>query len=164
MTSSKRGTCSECGKAVYRGPTSAIVQRCRDCQRARPKPKRQAGPHSLVEWLCAGCGASCRRRPTKGQRPKWCKACRSLGRDWIAASIRRSVYERDGWVCQICREAVDADLIGSRSPWRPSLDHIVPRSLGGSDEPENLRLAHLWCNAALSDGRSYTDDDFRIAV
>jgi 5-methylcytosine-specific restriction endonuclease McrA len=27
-----------------------------------------------------------------------------------------------------------------------SLDHVVPISKGGTDEPENLKLAHFICN------------------
>jgi 5-methylcytosine-specific restriction endonuclease McrA len=34
----------------------------------------------------------------------------------------------------------------------PSLDHIVPLSLGGSpDSPANLQLTHLRCNLAKRD-------------
>lgn len=29
---------------------------------------------------------------------------------------------------------------------RATIDHIVPRSKGGSDAPENLQLAHARCN------------------
>jgi hypothetical protein len=38
-----------------------------------------------------------------------------------------------------------------------SRDHIVPRSVGGSDEPDNLLLAHCICNAIRGDG-PVTDD------
>ena len=31
-------------------------------------------------------------------------------------------------------------------PLSPSLDHIKPQVLGGSDEPDNLQTAHLRCN------------------
>lgn len=31
-------------------------------------------------------------------------------------------------------------------PWQPTIDHLVPRSRGGSSDLVNLRLAHRRCN------------------
>ena len=57
------------------------------------------------------------------------------------------VYRRDRGVCQLCFERVDAPgRKESANPRRASLDHIVPRSRGGSHGMENLRLAHADCN------------------
>jgi 5-methylcytosine-specific restriction endonuclease McrA len=44
--------------------------------------------------------------------------------------------------------ALDPCLDGTASRWAPTVDHIVPRSAGGSDDPANLRAAHQRCNAA----------------
>lgn len=55
------------------------------------------------------------------------------------------VYERDGWVCGICGEPVDANL-KHPNPLSPSLDHIVPLALGGRHSRANTQLAHLVCN------------------
>lgn len=61
------------------------------------------------------------------------------------------VYKRDSRVCHLCGlptlKAWDPNDMG-RSP---SLDHIIPRSKGGSDEPSNLATAHFRCNAIRSD-------------
>lgn len=46
-----------------------------------------------------------------------------------------------GWTCCICGRPI---LPGSES-----LQHLVPRSKGGTDDPDNLRPAHLRCNSAL---------------
>ncbi|SMB77311.1 HNH endonuclease [Acinetobacter baumannii] len=65
---------------------------------------------------------------------------------WIMPSRRLSIYERDDWMCKICGEPVDHDAdVGDNMA--PSLDHIVPRSLGGGHESENLRTAHRVCNS-----------------
>ena len=55
------------------------------------------------------------------------------------------VYERDGWICQLCTEPVDPEL---RYPDRmsASLDHVTPLSRGGHHTWENVQLAHLICN------------------
>ena len=64
--------------------------------------------------------------------------------------------------CQICGERVDrhADPL---SDWYPSLDHIVPRSHGGTDDADNLRTAHRWCNSVRGDLTYYTDADLALA-
>ena len=50
--------------------------------------------------------------------------------------------------CAICHRRVDITLkSGTRGSRRgPSVDHIIPRSKGGSDDPVNLRLTHWGCN------------------
>lgn len=56
------------------------------------------------------------------------------------------VYERDEWVCGICSTSVDRNLSWP-DPMSPSLDHVLPLSLGGHHTLENVTLAHLECNA-----------------
>jgi 5-methylcytosine-specific restriction endonuclease McrA len=58
---------------------------------------------------------------------------------------RLTVYERDGWICQICMSPIDREL---KFPARmsPSVDHIVPVSHGGDHSYENVRASHLTCN------------------
>jgi hypothetical protein len=63
-------------------------------------------------------------------------------------SLRRSLFERDGWLCHYCGESVDDD--------KYTLDHVVPVSRKGTDAPENLVTACLTCNSIKS-GRSYED-------
>ncbi len=55
------------------------------------------------------------------------------------------IFARDGWICQLCRTAVDPAL---RWPHRDSasIDHIIPIAKGGPDAPGNVQLAHLTCN------------------
>jgi hypothetical protein len=59
---------------------------------------------------------------------------------WSAAweLVRRLVIRRDGYVCALCGGKVAPDEL--------DIDHVVPRSKGGSDEPENLQVAHRLCN------------------
>lgn len=69
--------------------------------------------------------AECRRRPM-----------------WSALSVPQLI-KRDGINCRICGCAVD---LKAKGDLRPSIDHIVPRAAGGSDDASNLQLAHIWCN------------------
>ena len=63
----------------------------------------------------------------------------------ISRKKRLRIYRRDKWVCQICMRPVNGRLKRNH-PMSPTLDHITPFSLGGSDDFSNLRLAHNWCN------------------
>lgn len=75
-------------------------------------------------------------------------------REWITPRDRYRIYRRDCWVCQICYEPVSQDMPWVNDKWQPeypSLDHIVPRSQGGKDTAENLRLAHFKCNWEKAD-------------
>lgn len=57
------------------------------------------------------------------------------------------VFERDGWVCQLCFEAVDETLRWPHGKSK-SLDHRIPLTKGGSHTYGNVQLAHLECNIA----------------
>lgn len=67
-----------------------------------------------------------------------------------------ALAERDGTDCGICGEVVDLTLSRRASVFCASIDHVVPRAHGGTDDPTNLQLAHYWCNAVKSDRESFT--------
>lgn len=152
---SKRLPCQSCGDLRWPIKTGVPVAACHSCRRARVVERP-----TVERWTCARCNADCSRPPTRGQRPRYCETCQD--RDWISRTRRFAIYERDEWTCWLCREAVDRTLIGTRSPWRPSLDHVTPRSKGGPDADENLALAHQWCNVVRGDGRVHTPEVFRV--
>lgn len=58
---------------------------------------------------------------------------------------RLTVFERDGWVCQLCTAPV-GKTISHPDPLSPSLDHVVPLVAGGAHTYANTQLAHLICN------------------
>lgn len=55
------------------------------------------------------------------------------------------IAERDGWWCWLCGGAIDPAALRD-SAMGGTVDHLVPRSRGGGNEPGNLRLAHKRCN------------------
>lgn len=59
-------------------------------------------------------------------------------RSRIPRWLRDFIIERDGLLCGICGLAVPADDV--------HIDHVYPRALGGSDEADNLQVAHSRCN------------------
>lgn len=56
-------------------------------------------------------------------------------------------------VCQICGLMVDDTAIvnGHIKRLYPTIDHIIPLSKGGTHTWENVRLAHMSCNAGKRD-------------
>jgi 5-methylcytosine-specific restriction endonuclease McrA len=57
------------------------------------------------------------------------------GSKWIPKKRRAAIYERDGHRCVWCSATE-----------RLSLDHLVPRSRGGSNESSNLVTSCVGCN------------------
>jgi hypothetical protein len=57
----------------------------------------------------------------------------------------REIFARDGWRCQLCGTRVHRRRKAPH-PLAPSLDHIVPLSLGGTHTRANVQLAHVGCN------------------
>ena len=65
---------------------------------------------------------------------------------------RLAVLNRDRWTCLMpvcvhpCTRSINPALNHTRSPWAPTVDHIIQRSKGGTDRQGNLRAAHRVCN------------------
>lgn len=57
-----------------------------------------------------------------------------------------ALAERDGAACWLCGNDVDPRAPHG-GPHAGSVDHVVPRAKGGSDEDANLRLAHRQCHS-----------------
>lgn len=62
----------------------------------------------------------------------------------------REVYERDGWVCQLCRLPIDPAVAWPAS-MSASVDHVVPLAKGGDHSLANVQAAHLGCNSRKRD-------------
>lgn len=108
-------------------------------------------------WNCTDCNAivCCRCR---SKRNVVCSSCLVRRRQRIDAKrnhkrraaglLKLSVHDlarRDGNRCHICQRKVDLSLSGM-SKWGPTIDHLIPVSHGGTNDAENLALAHRRCN------------------
>jgi 5-methylcytosine-specific restriction endonuclease McrA len=91
-----------------------------------------------------------RRSPLAGNRGN--------GGKWIRPEKRLRIYDRDGWRCVWClapvvqantRVEVDARYDGRIRC--ACLDHVLPRSRGGSNGAGNLVTSCLQCNEARGD-------------
>lgn len=119
------------------------------------------GGASATQRCCDRCGmlVDLTVRSTKSGRikrsdTKLCDLC--YGAHYTRHKTSPAVLaRRDGTDCGICGDPVDMSL---RKPdlFRASVDHIVPWAKGGTHDPENLQLAHLWCNQAKSDRSDFS--------
>lgn len=104
--------------------------------------------------VATACSERCLRRHAR------LVAARRHGRFRVADKVRVAIYRRDGWTCRLCGDPVASDL-DHADPWAATLDHVRPRSMGGSDDVDNLQLAHRWCNSVINDRRDF-DSDFLL--
>lgn len=159
-------SCVECGKPILLSSTSSPdgVVRCNTCRLVHGSPGMyRKGCRCDVcvsgqsernrEYLEAfrdehgenpNTRSRRRFRELHGYRP----TVGSTG--WISPKLRRELYERDRWVCHLCGDQVDPTLDPNSNKF-PSLDHIIPRSKGGSDDPLNLKTACRICNSIRQD-------------
>ena len=104
---------------------------------------------------CVACGIEIdlTARNKRGQLQRAVtKFCRPCKRDYNKYKMSaRELAERDGTDCGICGLPVDVTLTRADGLDCPSVDHVLPRSRGGTHDPSNLQLAHLVCNMRKSD-------------
>ena len=173
-------TCAACGRSFGKRGRRCEVELCPSCKEARRevlRAEREAlkkrrpvkvrtkwvcwlgkrpEPRVFVAGACASCGESfvgwmarddrfcskiCRKRAERQARRV------GLGGERI---YRRKVFERDDWTCRLCLKPVDRDAVVP-APLAPTLDHVVPLSLGGEHVFSNVQCAHFICNSTKSD-------------
>jgi len=172
--------CVDCGDALQRAQTS--TPRCRRCavdrraskkraatrrrQAAAKLAKAAAGQPANPRWpLVNGiCDECCQPFTRRGMASPYCStSCKRKAKKpgaWVTKRQRLAIYERDDWICQLCMEPVDPAL-PHHDNWSATLDHIRCRSWDEEPDhtPENLRLAHRWCNSVRGDETHYTAAD-----
>lgn len=65
---------------------------------------------------------------------------------WIRVEKRLAIYIRDGFSCAYCGQSLK-----SAAPADVTLDHLLPRSAGGSNDATNLVTACRSCNSSRQD-------------
>lgn len=76
----------------------------------------------------------------------------------ISDATKRAVRERANYLCEYCHS------LERLSASRFTIDHITPKSLGGSDELENLALACRRCNERRYNFIASIDPETQVTV
>ena len=123
---------------VVVGPSRQwITGRCLDCDTVFTACR-------AASWSAHYCSTTCQARAARRRRRAKKKEA------WVEEVWRPVVFERDGWICQLCGDPVDPD---ARYPDDQcgSLDHIIPLASGGDHSYANTQLAHALCNSLKGD-------------
>jgi len=166
--------CAKCW-ALYRPkqrrPSLFCSRVCKDeSRKAQNKADRIASKQNRDCAWCGGlvsssmrsdakfCSSACNSKAHASTRKASTRAgLTNRSGDLISLSY---VGERDRWRCGICGGRVSKGLVHP-DPRAPSLDHVVPLSLGGAPtDPTNLQLSHLRCN--LRKGNTPTGEQLRL--
>lgn len=88
------------------------------------------------------------RRCNWNDRPNWCSVCeQQLAIEvnelpipiLVTGRLRRLIHRQDNRCCWCGEEFSIGEL-------RPTVEHIIPQSLGGSNGTDNIAAAHYRCN------------------
>lgn len=138
--------CSE--ECCLRFEFSTVCKRC-GCEMMA---KGGVGPKRRV---CEECKAIRRRDESREQKQRYGRNHRQRARyhgvQYVAFPVR-VVFERDGYVCQICRKKTLPKVMyrkedGKIHPRSPTIDHIIPMAKGGPHKIENAQCACFRCNS-----------------
>lgn len=145
--------CVVCGTDVPKGSG-----RRRHCS-SRCQVMHSRLPDRPKSFTCAVCGdevslivPSTKAGQFKRADSRLCDGCRPRTRYGMNA---HQLAKRDGTACGVCGDPVDMHADKS-DLFRPSVDHVIPRAMGGSNDPSNLQLAHLWCNQVKNDRAGFS--------
>lgn len=148
--------CSEVFTTEY--PTKTYCSRYHKERAAQfRKNNRRRTVQTIYARQCIGCSVDF--TTTNNQKTYCSTDCRQWVKEQMkrerdkeyqnarTPSFKRRIYFASDGICGICGHPIDLRLKWP-NPMSYSIDHIVPRSLGGTHGANNLRAAHNQCNAS----------------
>lgn len=149
--------CEVCGKESTRKKYRKVCSdRCKQLLHRNggtppEKIKQCVKCTGFIDLTILGKSGRKKRSDTKFCDP--CKRSRTLPHQMSVTELA----DRDGTTCGICSTEVDMNLSFPET-MRASVDHVKPVACGGTDDPENLQLAHLHCNFIKNNREGFTLD------
>jgi 5-methylcytosine-specific restriction endonuclease McrA len=175
--------CAVCGKTFLK--QGSAQKYCSDeCLKAslRSKYVSKARPKKKV---CAECGKGFITYK-KGNRKHCSEECKNKLNNRRKETRRRhklkqngkidysvslnKLYQRDKGICHICgkkcnlKDYTRDNYIFIAGETYPSIDHVIPVSKGGTHTWNNVRLAHMYCNAIKRDILYFEKDNGQITL
>lgn len=80
----------------------------------------------------------------------------------VSKEVRAFVLERNGFTCQMCGAGAGEPHPFDGSKTRLHIGHVIERSQGGADEPENLRAICSICNEGAANVTAAKPDSVRL--
>ncbi len=144
-----KGLCVRCDEPNDRLPKLL----CSSCQAKNSPAVRAARQKRLAQGLCYLCG----KNPQLAGKlciPCWWKAfCQNALGDAKRVAEMQGLWEKQNHRCALSWRGLTLGVDAS-------IDHIIPRSKGGTDEIINLRWVHRWVNW----GRSNLSDEEYVSL
>lgn len=131
----KRRRCKVCFKPFK---TSKDIDICSDICESK-----------IVRFKCLLCHKEVMRPRVYGPIGYCSIGCKTQGHPSRTID-KLEVYSLFEYRCLLCSKEIDMST-GPGKPMSPTLDHVLPRSRGGSSDWFNLAPAHSICNARKSD-------------
>lgn len=160
--SSEERKCELCGGRCNQGASrfcsrrcmrkSKTVANCNKCGVRVVVRGVSCGPNGVMCCECRMASAKASRREAKRRYGRNHRSrARHHGVRYESVPVG-DVYAQDGYVCQLCgRKCLNKPAWNKRTgkihPLSPTIDHIVPMSLGGPHERHNLQTACFRCNS-----------------
>lgn len=132
-----------------RDQEGSVIGTVRDCVHCGREFAPSKNPHVYCSKTCRDRADLERNREGYNRRNA---ERRARERDARTGEVftHEEVFDRDGWICQLCFAPIDWNRFG-RDPLAPALDHVVPLNRGGAHAKDNVWATHFSCNARKRD-------------